>query len=458
MTAKPTETLSLMLALFLAGGCLAYIGTEGRAEQDSPASEADELQSAVPQAEPDAAMGEWPQFRGPGGLATSLGRGVPVTWTSEENLVWKTELPGPGSSSPITLGNRVFVTCYTGYGLDRQQPGDMQGLKRHLLCIDRANGTILWDKTAQTELPEQPYKQWIPRHGYASSTPAADSQRVYAFFGKSGVLAFDYDGRRLWHADVGSQIHGYGSGASPVLHKGLVIVNACVESESLVALDKRTGKEVWRAKGIRNAWNTPLLVELPSGGTELAVEVNGELVGFDPATGERLWTCETGIHDYVCPSVVAHDGIVYSLGGRSGSGLAVRAGGRGDVTQTHLLWKGTKRGPNVPSPVYHDGHLYFATDSAVVRCLDAKTGEIVYEKRLEHPSGDMWPSPVLADGKLYYVSSRGRTFVLAAKPQFEQLAHNDLGDVSLFNASPAVSHGQLLLRSDRFLHCIGTRH
>ncbi len=398
---------------------------------------------------------DWPQFRGPGGNATSDERGLPIEWGSKKNLVWKTELPGPGSSSPITLGDRVFVTCYTGYGLDRQQPGDMQDLQRHLLCLDRAKGTILWDKVAKTLLPEQPYEQWIPRHGYASSTPAADSQRVYVFFGKSGVVAFDHDGRQLWHADVGSQIHGYGSGASPVLYKGLVIVNACVESASLVALDKRSGNEVWRAKGIRSAWNTPLLFELPSGKTELALEIKGEVAGFDPATGERLWKCDTGISDYVCPSLVAHDGIVYSLGGRSGSGLAVRAGGRGDVTQTHLLWKGKKKGPNVPSPVYHDGHLYFATDSAVVRCLDAKTGEIVYEKRLEHPSGDMWPSPVLADGKLYYVSKRGRTFVLEAKPQFEQLPHNDLGDGSVFNASPAVAGRQLLLRSDRFLYCVG---
>jgi len=400
---------------------------------------------------------DWPQFRGPGGRATSDERGLPIKWSSEENLAWKTELPGSGSSSPIALGNRVFVTCYTGYGLDRQQPGDMQGLQRHLLCLDLANGTILWDKTTKTLLPEEPYEQWIPRHGYASSTPAADSQRVYAFFGKSGVVAFDHDGRQLWHADVGSKIHGYGSGASPVLYKELVIVNACVESGSLVALDKRTGNEVWRVKGISNAWNTPLLVKLPSGRTELALEIKGEVAGFDPANGERLWTCNTGIRDYVCPSLVAHDGIVYSLGGRSSSGLAVRAGGRGDVTQTHLLWKGTKRGPNVPSPVYHDGHLYFTTGSAVVRCLDAKTGEIVYEKRLEHSSGDMWPSPVLADGKLYYVSTRGRAFVVAARPQFEQLSYNDLGDDSRFTASPAIAGNQLLLRSDRFLYCVGKK-
>ncbi len=400
---------------------------------------------------------DWPQFRGPGGNATSDETGLPTEWSLEKNLIWKTELPGPGSSSPITLGNRVFVTCYTGYGLDSQQPGDMQNLERRLLCLDRAKGAILWDKTTQTQLPEQPYQQWIPRHGYASSTPAADSQRVYAFFGKSGVAAFDHDGRQLWRADVGSQIHGFGSGASPVLYEGLVIVNACVESGSLRALDKRSGEEVWRAEGISNAWNTPLLVALPSGETELVLEIKGELAGFDPATGERLWTCDTGISDYVCPSLVAHDGIVYSLGGRSGSGLAVRAGGRGDVTQTHLLWKGRKKGPNVPSPVYHDGHLYFATDSAVVRCLDAKTGDIVYEKRLEHPSGDMWPSPVLADGKLYYISMRGRTFVLSAKPQFEQLAHNDLTDDSRFNASPAIAGKQLLLRSDRFLYCVGEK-
>jgi outer membrane protein assembly factor BamB len=238
-----------------------------------------------------------------------------------------------------------------------------------------------------------------------------------------------------------------------------IIVNACVESESLVALDKQTGKEVWRAEGIRESWNTPVLVEVPGGKTELVVESLGQLLGFDPATGERLWNCSNGHGDYVCPSVVAHEGIVYSLGGRSGRGMAVRAGGRGDVSQTHLVWKGTKGSPNVPSPVYDDGHLYFADEDHIARCLDAKTGAIVYEQRLKGRSfGDAsYPSPVLADGKLYYVSFNGRTLVLAATPEFQQLATNDLGEGGGFKASPAVSGGRLLTRSDRFLYCIGQK-
>jgi outer membrane protein assembly factor BamB len=196
-----------------------------------------------------------------------------------------------------------------------------------------------------------------------------------------------------------------------VLYRHLVIVNACVESESLVALEKQTGREVWRAEGIRESWNTSVLVELPGGKTELVVEALGQLLGFDPATGQRLWNCANGHNDYVCPSLVAHEGIVYSLGSRSGRGVAVRAGGRGDVTQTHVLWKGTWGCPNVRSPVYHDGHLYFADENHIARCRDAKTGTVAYEQRLKDGSmGDAtYSSPVLADGKLYFVCFNGRT-------------------------------------------------
>ena len=233
-----------------------------------------------------------------------------------------------------------------------------------------------------------------------------------------------------------------------------MIVNASVESESLVALDKKTGKERWRVGGIREAWNTPQLVQIGDGASELIVPIFGKVRAFDPASGNELWSCDTGIKWYMVPSVVSHDGIIYCIGGRSGDSLAVRAGGRGDVTQSHLLWSRNK-GSNVSSPILHDGHLYWMHEKlGIAYCADATTGEIVYEERV--PRADqVYASPVLADGKLYYVSRRGRAFVIAAEPQFKLLATNELEDRGRFDASPAIADNRLFLRSNRFLYCIG---
>jgi hypothetical protein len=395
----------------------------------------------------------WAQFRGPGGLGVSAER-LPLQWSQRDNLVWKTELPGAGTSSPILVGDRLFLTCYSGYGVPGRAQGSMDQLTRHVLCLDRRAGTILWKKEMATRLPEQ--ARIREEHGYASSTPVADAERLYVFLGKSGVVALDHQGQPLWHTEVGSGLSGWGSAASPVLFGNLVIVNASVESESLVALDKATGKEVWRARGIREAWNTPLLVGVGKGRTELVVAAFRKVFGFDPASGEQLWSCDTGIDWYMVPSLVAHEGIVYAIGGRTGGALAVRAGGRGDVTRSHRLWTGRK-GSNVSSPIVHDGHLYWMHENTgVAYCAEAATGTIVYEERVEG-AGQVYASPVLAGGKLYYVTRAGKTVVLPASPSYERLAVNDLADGSTFNASPAVAEGRLYLRSDRYLYCIGKR-
>jgi outer membrane protein assembly factor BamB len=399
---------------------------------------------------------DWAQFRGPGGLGSSDETGLPVKWSAQENLVWRAALPGPGGSSPVTARDRVFLTCYSGYALDPADPGKMEDLRRHVLCLDRHSGKVLWTKEFRPLLPEHQYQGEGSYHGYSSSTPATDSEHLYVFFGKSGVYCFDLDGHQLWHARVGDGINGWGSATSPLLYKDLLIVNASVESGALVALDKKTGKEVWRAGGISSSWNTPVLVAAPDGMTELVVSVHDRLLGFDPATGKELWRAE-GVHRYACPSVVFHDGVVYAIGGGHTS-LAVRAGGRGDVTKTHVVWRENK-GSNVSSPVYHDGHVYWASESSgVVHCQDAATGRSVYEQRLVPDSGLIYASPVLADGKLYYVSQRKGTYVVAVGPEFKLLAHNVFADdASRANASPAVSNGQLLLRTDRYLYCIGQK-
>jgi len=405
---------------------------------------------------PSALGAEWSDFRGPHGLGISTETGLPVRWSSDQNIVWKTKLPGPGTSSPVTAGDRIFLTSYTGYGLDDKNPGEMADLRRHILCIDRKSGKVLWTKEFRPELPEHKYAGEGSYHGYSSSTPVTDGERLYVFFGKSGVYCFDLDGKELWHASVGKGTDRWGSAASPVLYKDLLIVNASVESGQLVALDKMDGKEKWRAGGISSAWNTPLLVKPPSGDMELVVSIENLLVGLSPETGKELWHAD-GIHRYVVPSVVADNGVVYAIGGGHTS-VAVKAGGRGDVTKTHVLWR-VSTGSNVPSPIYHEGYLYWASDNGgTIRCQDAATGKFKYEKRLEPASGLIYASPVLADGKIYFVSQKKGTYVVAAKPEFELLAHNVFqDDGSRTNGSLAVSNGQLLLRSDEYLYCIGTR-
>ena len=337
---------------------------------------------------------DWTQFRGPGGLGTSDERELPTKWSATENIAWKVDLPGPGASCPVVVGDRVYLTCYTGYGLEPNQ-GEQQNLTRHLLCFDRQSGKVSWSKEFKPKLPEHGYQGEGSYHGYAASTPLVDGDRLYVFFGKSGVYCFDLAGNEQWQASVGDGTNGWGSGTSPLVHGKLVLVNASIESGSLVALDKMTGQEVWRAKGLNSSWNTPLLVHGKSR-PEVVVSVEGRLLSFNPDDGKPLWNAD-GIHRYVCPSVVAHADVVYAIGGGHTS-LAVKLGGSGDVTATNTVWK-KSLGSNVSSPVYHDGHLYWASDSGgLVCCQNATTGETVYQERLEPRPGSIWSSALLGDG------------------------------------------------------------
>jgi outer membrane protein assembly factor BamB len=250
------------------------------------------------------AAADWPQFLGPQGASVTAEKGLPVTWSATENVVWKTPLPGPGASSPITLGDKIFLTAYSGYGVEKEE-GQPENLVRHLLCLSAADGKILWKKDLKAELPEQDYKGFLALHGYASSTPISDGKAIYVFFGRSGVYAFSLAGDELWHSEVGSGLDGWGSGTSPLLAGDLVFVNASVESGSIVALNKTTGKEAWRTGGIKKAWSTPALLDLPDGKQELVVSMHSKVLGLDPATGKELWTCP-GIVDYTCPAVLTH--------------------------------------------------------------------------------------------------------------------------------------------------------
>ena len=296
-------------------------------------------------------------------------------------VAWKTDLPGAGASSPVFIGDRIFLTAWTGFAVPGQPGGREEDLKRHLICLDRKTGKQIWDKEIAAKLAREAID--ARRRGLRFLTPVVDAERVYCFFGKSGVFAFDHAGKELWRADVGDGLEGWASSSSPILVGDLVIVNASIESESVVALDKSTGKEKWRATGIREAYNTPLVVKNKEGKDELVVAAARKIFAFDPATGAALWNCNTDIGWYMVPSVVAHDGVVYCIGGRSGViGLAVRTGGKGDVTRTHRLWT-SKKGGNVSSPVFHDGHVYWMNDaSGTAYCAKAETGEVVYEERI----------------------------------------------------------------------------
>lgn len=396
---------------------------------------------------------DWPQFRGVGGAGVSDEKGLPVAWSSTDNVAWRTELPGPGASSPIVVGKRVYVTCYTGYGLEPGK-GDMANLMRHLVCVDRVNGNVLWTKDFKPVLPESKYGPGgnESQHGYSSSTPASNGQRLYVFFGKSGIYCLDLDGNEIWQASVGNLTHGWGSANSPLLYKNLVIVNASIESNSLVALDKNTGKEIWRTEKINESWNTPVLVDAPDGATEVVLNESSAVIGFDPADGKELWRVG-GFGGFVCPSVVEDKGVVYVVRSHGADCvLAIKAGGRGDVAESHVLWR-AKGSSFVSSPVCAGGRLYWA--SGPVHCLDAATGKDATQPKRISAGG--YPSPILADGKLYVMSVHGGGAVVDAAT-LEELSHNSFADdTSRVNASPIVNEGCILLRTDQYLYCIGKK-
>lgn len=407
-----------------------------------------------------AALGaDWPEFRGPKGCGTSAEKGLVENWSAKENVAWQCPLPGPGSSSPIVIGQKIFLTCYTGYGLNQDEPGDTAKLEQHLLCVNAADGKIEWKYSMPAKALDKPeeYRGFMALHGYASSTPVSDGAAVYAFFGRTGVIACDMTGKLLWKSEVGNRSHGWGSATSPLLTKNLVIVNGSVECDAVVAFDKATGKEAWRTEGgIPESWSTPALVDLPDGKQELVVSMKNKVKGFDPANGKLLWECD-GIKDYVCPAVVAKDGIVYVSGGRTPATLAIRCGGRGDVTGSHIVWQ-VKKAAKVASPLVADGLVILADNKGAVICLNAADGSQLYQERLDFTGGGdkVYASPILADGKIYIVSRLGGAVTLAAGKEFRELARSDLGDKSVFNATPAViAPGRLLIRSDKCLYCIG---
>ena len=389
---------------------------------------------------------DWPGFRGPTGDGVSLDDKVPTSWSDLKNLKWKRELPGAGYSSPIVVGDHIFVTSFSN--------GDnLAKLTRHLVSVNRKTGEIEWSKPIVTAGRERSIPVFAGRPGYASHTPVSDGERVYVLFGVSGVLAFDLTGKQLWQKSVGTESRSmFGSATSPILYKDQVIVTAGAESESLYSFNAKTGEQMWRteAGSLSRSYSTPLVAKNSKGDDELIVSVTNELWGLNPLSGKLRWYAGTRVDTSACPRPVVKDGIVYVIGGRSGGRTAVRMGGKSDVTSTHVLWSSTG-GAYVPSPVLYNGHLYWVNDSGVANCVDAKTGKEVGRRRL---GGKFYASMVLIKDKLYAVSRFTGTHVMEATPAMTEIAHNKLDDDSDFSSSPAVSDGQLILRSNRNLICI----
>jgi outer membrane protein assembly factor BamB len=393
---------------------------------------------------------------------------LPATWSHKENLLWKTPLPGPGSSSPIIVGDKVFITSWSGYG--GPLGDDPSKLQRHLVCVNKADGTVIWSKAVPCDVPEDEQNSMLLEHGYASSTPVSDGQRVFVFFGKTGVLAFDLEGKQLWKTSVGtgSNNRRWGSASSPICHGGNVIISAFDESGALYALNAESGKQTWKApaEGVQLAYGTPTIVK--SGETEdIVMAVSQEVWGFNPSTGSLRWYLVHDLPGNVSPGVQQGDGACYLFGGypRTGS-VSFKPGGKNDITATNTLWS-QNDSSYIPSPIFHEGHLYVVNDAGFALCMEAKTGKTVFKERVMEGAGGggrrgggkpFYASPVLVDGKLYCVSRRNGTFVLAAKPKYELLGKNIIGnDDSQWNGSPAVEAGRLYLRSDKALYCIGAK-
>lgn len=399
-----------------------------------------------------ACADNWPAWRGPDGNGHCRERNLPLKWSPQENIRWKTPLPEPGNSTPIVWRDRIFLTQATE-----------KGRKRSLLCFERIGGKLLWQKTVEYSEREPTH----PTSPFCSASPATDGERVVVSFGSAGLFAYDLAGKRLWHRDFGKCLHVWGNAASPVIHGDLVFLNfGPGERTFLVAVDKRTGEEAWRAEepggklGEKGAsewigsWSTPAVARL-HGRDELIVSWPRVLKSYSPQTGELLWF-DRGLERENHPSQLVYTsplvtpGVIVAMGGFGGPAIAVRTGGSGDVTETHQLWRHPGAPQRIGSGVILGKHLYMVNTPGTFQCFDLSTGKSLWNERI---GGETWSSLVFADGRFYVTTLDGETVVMAAKPTFQVLARNVLKERTL--ASIAVSNGELFIRTYKHLWCIG---
>jgi outer membrane protein assembly factor BamB len=404
-----------------------------------------------------ALAANWPAWRGPLGTGISEEKGLPVKWSRTENVKWRVDLPEPGNSTPIVWNDRVFVT---------QAVGD----RRTLICFNRVDGQQLWQVGVDTKEKE-------PTHAtnpYASASPVTDGERIIASFASDGLYCYDFAGKELWkRTDLGRQIHIWGNAASPVIHGDLCFLNfGPGETTYLLAVDKKTGKTLWKddeetgygkaanSEGAKaknatfiGSWTTPVIMKI-EGAEQLLMSWPGRLAAYDPQKGQEIWTC-SGLNPLVYTNPIHGDDIIVAMGGFSGSAMAVRAGGRGDVTMSHRLWHQPRSPQRIASGAVHEGHIYIHNDPGTAQCIALKTGETIWQERLKGSSatGQNWSSVMLAGGNCYTITQGGDCFVFKASPTFELVSLNPLGERS--NSSIVPSNGELFIRTHKALWCIG---
>jgi len=383
----------------------------------------------------------WPRWRGPQQDGHSADTNLPVKWT-DQNVVWKTTLPGIGQSSPIIWGDRIFLTS----ALD-------QGKERIVFCVDRKTGEIVWRQSAWKGEPEKSHDM----NGWASATCVTDGKIVVAFFGWGGLHAYSMDGKPLWSQDLGTFKSPWGVAACPIIVGDLVVQNCDADADAWIrGFDKQTGKEIWKTRRRdHRGWSTPIVVE--SGKRqEIVVNGNDGVQAYDPASGHELWFCKafSGRGE---PTVTPAGELLFVVNGLSGDFYSVRPGGTSDVTNTHMPWH-TPRigGRDTPSPIVV-GKLVMVCDmTGILTCYDIGDGQVVWKTRL---AGKFSGSPIAAGGLVYLLNEAGRTFVIKPSQEFQSVAENGLtaGMDEIFRASLTPCDGQLFIRSTNVLYCVGKK-
>src|SRR5688572_24513332 len=410
----------------------------------------------------------WPQWRGPYGTGISKYADPPVTWSDNKNIKWKIEIPGRGSATPVVWGDRLFLLTALPSGVpltESHKPrGGVTPRVAHsykVLAINRADGKVVWEQTAREEVPHEASHQ--DNGTWASSSAVTDGQHVIASFESRGLYCYDLNGVLVWQKDLGDKRmrNEFGEGSTPALHGNTLVVvwDHFIPGESfIVALDKHTGKEIWRAKRDEiDTWATPLIVE-HDGGLQVIVSGMNRLRSYDLQTGAVVWET-AGLTMNPIPSPVAGDGMVFATSGFRGNSLkAIRlAGAKGDITGTpNVVWTLDRDTPYVPSPLLYDGILYILkTNNGVLSAFEAKTGKPHYQLQRLAKAPNVFASPTGAAGRVYIPGRDGTTVVLRHGPTFEILAENTLADG--FDASPAAVDRELYLRGYKYLYAIAQK-
>lgn len=382
----------------------------------------------------------WPRWRGPSGQGLVASSGYPDAWSESENVLWKVDVPGRGHSSPIVWRDRIFLT--SAYD---------DSTRRAILCFRRVDGKLLWQAFA----PEAPAEKLYFKNSYASSTPSTDGQRIYAYFGNAGLFAVDFEGRAVWRRSLGPITLYHGSGGSPLLYRDrLILYQDQSQNSFIAAFDRRNGQELWRTpRDERAGWGSPIAIHAGAR-DEIVVSSQRHVHAYDPHTGRELWKC-SGTTVEVTPTPAVGQGLIFCPSGRAGPTLAIRPGGEGDVTATHIAWQTPKGSPFVPSPVVDGKYLYLLNDmTSVATCYEAESGKLMWQGRLGEAQRESFSaSPVAVDGKILFTNDEGETFVLAAGPEFRLIRVNRIGARTL--ASPALIDSRWYFRTEHQLIAIG---